>query len=488
MILPALLLSLAGLGAAPPTIADLLRDLGHADPYRRGEAAVALGRMGQGAVPELARRLREGSTEARRAAAIALGRMGPACREALPELIQALTHADPGLRRAAAHALGGLGTQAEAAIPGLTQGLWDREETVREAASLALLRVDPGGAARPRTLEAQVALLERLVPALMSELQVPGVSVALIRDRALCWAKGFGVRSVETRQPVGPDTVFEAASMSKPVLGLLAMQRVQAGRLDLDGPLEALGAELQVPEQPERRLLTARMALSHTTGYPNWRPGGEEEEGPLPLRFQPGTRFGYSGEGIFYLQRQLERLEGQPLDRWAHADLFGPLGLSGTGFCWTPALGARQATGHGDDGRAKPPSRYLHPNAAYTLYTTAPEYARLLVELLKAEQGTSALLSQASAREMLRPQVKLDAREPLERPGAARGREVHWGLGWALNTTAQELIAHHSGANQTGFRCFSQCSPSRGTGLVILTNSTQGGDLWTRVVAALGDL
>jgi len=76
----------------------------------------------------------------------------------------------------------------------------------------------------------------------------------------------------------------------------------------------------------------------------------------------------------------------------------------------------------------------------------------------------------------------------MERPGAAQGRAVYWGLGWSINTTAQGDIAHHSGANSTGFRCFSQFSPTRGSGLVVLTNGSQGGELWTRLVAAIGDL
>ena len=132
-------------------------------------------------------------------------------------------------------------------------------------------------------------------------------------------------------------------------------------------------------------------------------------------------------------------------------------------------------------------SKYLHPNAAYSLYTTAGDYARLLVEVLEAEQGRSTLLSQQDAREMLRHQVSVSSRDPIERPGAAQGRAVRWGLGWSLNETAQGDIAHHSGANQTGFRCFSQFSPSRGTGIVILTNGLGGGELWTRVIAAFGD-
>jgi hypothetical protein len=89
---------------------------------------------------------------------------------------------------------------------------------------------------------------------------------------------------------------------------------------------------------------------------------------------------------------------------------------------------------------------------------------------------------------MLRHQVAVGAREPMERPGAAQGQAVYWGLGWSLNTTAQGDIAHHSGANRTGFRCFSQFSPARGSGLVVFTNGTQGGELWTRLVAAIGDL
>jgi CubicO group peptidase (beta-lactamase class C family) len=230
------------------------------------------------------------------------------------------------------------------------------------------------------------------------------------------------------------------------------------------------------------------MLLSHTAGYPNWRPGGEEREGPLPLLFQPGARFGYSGEGIFLLQRHMERVSGLPLERLARQRLFTPLDLRHSDFGWTPQIDAALATGHDDDGAPRPRARYLHPNAAYTLYTTAGDYARLLVEMLKAERGESALLSQAAARQMLHPQVEVTAREPIERPGAAQGQAVHWGLGWSLNRTAQGDIAHHSGANRTGFRSFAQFSPARGSGLVILTNGAQGDELWRRLVAAIGDL
>lgn len=469
-------------------VAALVVALSDPDLYLRGAASVALGRIGAPAVPALAKALQDPDAALRWSAAIALGRTGTPALAALPVLRGALSDPDGNVRHAAAVALGGLGMAAREAAPALTGLLADREEAVRAAATVALGQVDPLGRPTQLSLEALARTFDRLVPALMAELKVPGVAIALIQDRRLAWSKGYGVRTTQSKEPVTSGTVFEAASMSKPVFAMLALQLVEQGRLDLDRPLADYGEEGTVPDLPERRLITARMALSHTAGLPNWRPGGEERAGPVPLLFRPGSRFSYSGEGIFQLQRTVERISGQPLDRWAEERLFKPLGLAATGYAWTPALDPRQATGHRADGTALPRSRYLHPNAAYTLYTTADDYARLLLEAMRAERGESPFLTQASARMALSHQVRLDARAPIERPGAARGSAVSWGLGWSLNTTGQGDIAHHGGSNMTGFRCFSQFSPSRGTGLVILTNGSQGGDLWTRVVASIGDL
>ncbi|MEK8053102.1 serine hydrolase [Ideonella sp. DXS22W] len=496
--LPPILLSLASLhplqAATPadapaeaPSFAQHLAALSHPDPYTRGEAAIALGRIGEPAVPALTQALRSDDARLRTSAAIALGRIGAPAVRALPELTALLSDANAQVRHVAAVTLGGLGTAARSAAPALTRILSDQSEAVRRSAVLALDQVAPGHRADALSQPAVVATLDHLVPALLAEHHVPGLAVALIRDGQRVWSRGYGVMRAGSSEPVTPATVFEAASMSKPILAMLAMQLVDARQLDLDRPVVAYGTELLVPDVPDKQRVTARMLMAHTSGYPNWRPGGEEVEGPLPLLFSPGARFGYSGEGIFYLQRRVEWLTGQPLQALAQARLFGPLGLTGTDFGWTPQIGARQASGHGDDGAARPPSRYQHPNAAYTLYTTVDDYARLLVEMLKAARGTSALLSQSSAQEMLRHQVRVDAREPIERPGAAQGQAVFWGLGWSINATAQGDIAHHSGANSTGFRSFSQFSPARGSGLVILTNGMQGDELWRRLVAAIGD-
>jgi len=473
---------------AHAAVEPLVAALGHEDPYLRGAAALALGQVGEAALPALTRALASDNAELRGSATIALGRLGSLAVKALPELIGLLSDPSEPVRQVAATTLGGLGVAAQAAAPALTLALSDRHEAVRRSATWALARVAPAGRADPLRHEALVATVDRLVPALLAEHHVPGLAIALIRDRQLVWSKGYGVQVAGASVAVTPDTVFEAASMSKPILAMLAMQQVDAKRLNLDRPMVAYGPEALVPDQPEKRRVTARMLLSHTSGYPNWRPGGEEHEGPLPLMFRPGSRFGYSGEGIFYLQRRIELITGLPLDRLAQRSLFEPLGLQHSDFGWTPHVGTLQATGHDEAGAAQPTSRYLHPNAAYTLYTTANDYARLLVEMLKAERGASSLLSRAAAKEMLGHQVAVAAREPVERPGAAVGRAAYWGLGWSINTTDQGDIAHHSGANRTGFRSFSQFSPARGSGLVILTNGAQGDELWKRLVAAIGDL
>lgn len=470
--------------AVSPLIATFADD----DLYVRGAAVVALGQIGESAVPALSHALEDANAEVRRSAAIALARVGPQAASAAPALTRALTDPSEHVRFAAATALGGLHAAAREAAPALTDSLHDRSEAVRWAARLALLQVAPGERTAARSRDRLVSTIDRLVPILMEEHHVPAVSVAVILDRQVAWARVYGWKDAGNKAPASEDTVFEAASMSKPIFAFLALQLVDQRRLDLDRPLVVYGEEAFVPDQPERRLVTARMVLSHTSGYPNWRPGGEEREGPLPLLFAPGSRFNYSGEGIFYLQRVVERITGQPLDRWAADHLFRPLGLEHTSYVWTPAIDSRLATGHRDDGSVLVKSKYTHPNAAYSLYTTAEEYARLVIEVMKAERGGSALLSRESARAALSHQVQLDSRDPIERPGDAGGAAVYWGLGWSINATAQGDIVHHSGSNSTGFRSFAQFSPSRGTGLVIFANGTQGTELWTRLVASIGDL
>ncbi|HTY59037.1 MAG TPA: serine hydrolase [Bacteroidota bacterium] len=474
-----------GAVAAVPALVDLLADR---DPFVSGMAADALGRIGAAGVPRLIAALRDGETNVRWGAAIALGKIGSAAGGAVSALTGALRDTDDNVRWSAAIALGSLGTGAREAVPALVECLHDRDEDVRWAADMALGGIDTLWSSRVRDWRAEVSAIDSLVPALMKELHVPGVSIAVIENRGIVWSGEYGVADVRRGTPVTRETLFEAASMTKPVFAYTVMKLADEGTIDLDRPLSEYLHERTLPLQPARALITARMVLSHTAGLPNWRKGEEERGGPLPVYFRPGSRFSYSGEGIYYLQRAVERITGQPIAVLARRTLFDPLGMRRTSYVWTKNADSLIAAGHTAGGSFLAKTAYTHANAAYTLYTNAREYAAFLVEILKTDRSSPASVTAASVGAMLSHIVAVDSRMPVGRPGRARGDAVYWGLGWSVNTTGEGDIIHHSGSNRSGFRSFCQFSPTRGSGLVILTNSVRGDELWARIVAMAGDL
>jgi CubicO group peptidase (beta-lactamase class C family) len=481
-----------GLGSVrpttPPILNALIGALSDEDAYVQGKAAEALSRIGRPAVGPLATALRSVNPDVRWCAAIALGRLGAEASEAVPALTEALADAEANVRWCSAVALGTAGPRAKDAVPVLLALLNDTDEDVRFGASVALARIAPEAVVLSRDPEAVAARIQALVPGLMREFRVPGVQISLVADGGIAWSCAYGVLSASAPGAVTRESLFEACSMSKPVFAYLVLKLVEQGRLDLDRPLALYASDPALAGQPGAELITARMVLAHTTGLPNWRKGGEERGGPVPVRFLPGTRFGYSGEGMYYLQRIVESITGESLDSLARRSLFEPLGLRGMSYVWRKDLDARLASGHKEDGAFLSKTSYRHPNAGYSLYASADDYARFILEILRPDRSAAFSLSRASLDEMLRPQAGLAERDPIERPGAARGFAVYWGLGWSINETPRGPLVHHSGANSSGFRCFSQFDPRRATGIVIMTNGLGGGELWTRLIREVGDL
>jgi CubicO group peptidase (beta-lactamase class C family) len=339
--------------------------------------------------------------------------------------------------------------------------------------------------ARPKTRLAQQ--LTASIPALLQELQIPGAALVLLQGGRPVWSGQFGVCEAGSDRAVRPNTVFEAASMSKPVFAYLVLQTVQAGQLDLDRPvLHYLPQERFKPAQDWQRLITARMLLTHRSGLPNWRSDEDERTDSLRIEFEPDQRFNYSGEGYFYLQRLLEHITQLPLQALAKRNLFQPLGMLDSGFVLTPHLDGLRARGHNEQGHVLPALAYREANAAYTLYTTAADYALFLAEMLAMDRSAGHSLSAKSLRAMLAHATPATDRAPITRPGLAQGLEVFWGLGWAINTTAQGDIAYHTGTNSSGFRNYGQFSISRQSGFVLMCNGLNGHQLWRRLMAELG--
>ena len=330
------------------------------------------------------------------------------------------------------------------------------------------------------------ALLDKLVPEQMAAHHVPGVSIVGIENRRIAWDRHYGVRRAGSPEKVDRDTVFEACSMSKTPLAYLALKLVEGGKLDLDRPLVEYLPDPYLPDEPLHKKITARMVLSHTTGFPNWRKGGSQSTGPLSVEFEPGTKFGYSGEGYLYLQRVVEHITGTPWEDYVQRELLRPCGITISSYRWQDRFENLAAAGHDAEGQPKPNRRLFNqPNTGYSLYCTAYEYAEYLVEIFKLDRSGPQSLSQSSLAAMFTPTIEATGRKPVKRTVATASDKVSWGLGWAIDQTESGPRIYHAGANGTGFRCYSQFDPAAGAGLVIMTNSVSGRELWESVVEAI---
>jgi CubicO group peptidase (beta-lactamase class C family) len=183
----------------------------------------------------------------------------------------------------------------------------------------------PAAPLRVDVVQAQiVAGLEKHVPQLMKDGEVPGLAIALVRNGDVFWHRGFGVKNSKTKEAVDDTTVFEAASLSKPVFAYAVLKLVDSGKIDLDRPLnQYLPGNYDVGDDPRLSQITARHVLSHTTGFPNWRSGKT-----LTIHFKPGERFSYSGEGFVYLSKVIEHVTLEQFDDFMKRTVFQPLGMT----------------------------------------------------------------------------------------------------------------------------------------------------------------
>lgn len=296
------------------------------------------------------------------------------------------------------------------------------------------------------------------LPSLMRQAHVPGLGLVLIREGQIVWQEAFGLRQAETTEALTTETLFQAASLSKPLFAYGVLHLVQAGVLALDRSLTKYLPTPFVSGDPLLDQITARMVLSHQAGWPNWREDGQ----PLIRTFSPGAQFGYSGEGFGYLQQVVEHVSNQSLEQFMDQRVFGPLQMPRSTFLWTvPETEA--AHGHDQEGKPCTPFSMAGPHAAASLQTTPSEYARLVCALFE-EASAPGSLSSVWKGEMLRPQVEL---EPA----------VAWGLGWGLQHTEYGWAFWHTGDNP-GFKQFTLAYPQTRSGLVIMTNGDGGTRVW----------
>jgi CubicO group peptidase (beta-lactamase class C family) len=338
--------------------------------------------------------------------------------------------------------------------------------------------------------DAYLAHLEKRIPELMEDAAVPGLSIALVKDGRLLWRRAFGYCSLESKQPVTTDTVFEAASLSKPVFAYLTLCLCEQGVLDLDTPLmeylpHARRTETRlfghIINEPRLHRVTVRHVLSHTPGFPNWAPKGEG----LKIHFTPGERFSYSGEGYVYLQRVIAHVTGQAPQDYIQAQLLEPLGMQSSSYLWTAVESERVARGHDEHGAAQKKRAWPEMNSAASLHCTPTDFARLMLAVMRPSLANPLHLSSACIDEMLRPQVQVNDDPPWHkgwpRKALQLNQSLSWGLGWGLQHHASGDSFWHWGDNGS-FRAFAVGFRAEGFGAVVMANSANGPKIWRDVL------
>jgi CubicO group peptidase (beta-lactamase class C family) len=283
------------------------------------------------------------------------------------------------------------------------------------------------------------------------------------------------VKSRGSPEPVGAATVFEAASISKPVFAYVVASLARDGAFGLDDPLHALVSEVpEVAYDPRSRHLTPRILLTHQGGLPNWRSRMSfaartyEELFPpadtLRVLADPGEAYRYSGEGYVLLQRVVEAATGRGLDDLARERVFGPLGMSRSSFRFDGEMRRDHARGHDDQGR---PDKWeiALPLASSTLHTTAGDLARFGVQLASEIRGLGPSATLAS------PAVTVETRGDVRHA---------WGLGLGIVSEPGRRYVYHGGNNVIFIGDFLY-GEGENLGYVLLTNSARG----RHVVAAV---
>ncbi|MBN3581390.1 beta-lactamase family protein [Algoriphagus aestuarii] len=329
-----------------------------------------------------------------------------------------------------------------------------RSFPLKKAIFLCLLILCLHGISLDSVAQTLQQTLDTRLSELLDSAAIPGMSLTVIKKGEITYSKNLGVKVVGKTEEISEHTIFEAASLTKPIAAFCAMKLVEEGKLDLDKPLVDYLPYADIADDKRSQIITARMVLSHQTGLPNWRADRQSKE--LKFKSDPNKKFGYSGEGFVYLQKVLEKIEGKNLGEIASEMIFKPLGMQDSFLVFPDS--ANFAVGHNTKSEPQGKGKPNMPNAAYSMHTTSADYARFLLELMNPTLIEKYLVAQMENQEVL-----MDSKDP----------SLGWGLGLGINTTRQGKYLWHWGDNGV-FRAFFIFSEKDKTGFVYFTNSQNG--------------
>jgi CubicO group peptidase (beta-lactamase class C family) len=319
---------------------------------------------------------------------------------------------------------------------------------------------------------------------------VPGVSIAVIEDGTLHWARSYGLQSEETPTPVTRETRFPAASISKPLVALTVLRLVQDGILDLDTDVNHYLTSWRLPDNDytQQQKVTLRGLLSHsagvtTYGFWGYRPSasvptlvqvldGQTPANSVPVRVDtiPHTRWRYSSGGYCIIQQVLIDVLRKPFTQLIQEVALMPLGMDHSAFLSAPdaTIAPFAACGHDPTGVAVPGRWRTHPELASTgLWSTPTDIAKFVIDVQQSlHDHSNKVLTVDTIREMLSIHIG------------------NWALGVAIDGHGDVSRFSHGGA-QVGFRCYMVGYCHRGQGAIVMTNGERGDHLCVEVLHSI---
>lgn len=312
----------------------------------------------------------------------------------------------------------------------------------------------------------------------LKEYDVPSVAVAYIEKGKLAWTAVYGEQSPGV--PASPRTLYNVASLTKPVSAETILRLVSLGKIELDEPLSDYWVDPDVAQNPWHKLLTPRLGLSHQTGFTNWR---YQTKNVLQFQWKPGTQTGYSGEGYDYVARFAEKKLGRSFEDLARQYVFEPIGMKETSFTNRPWHKGRIAHPHGPN-VSNPPTAPANWTAADLLHTTIDDYAKFVVSVMHNRHVTESVAAQRHrpTRNTAKPEevTRICTEAALTDCTGSAGM----GLGWEVLNLNGETIIRHGGADP-GVRTVALFVPAKSIGAVVFTNGQEGKKVIRKVVGLL---
>lgn len=334
----------------------------------------------------------------------------------------------------------------------------------------------------------------------MKHYNVPGVSIAVINDYRIEWAKGYGSVKIGSSTPVTPETCFEAASTTKLLTASAALHYLENGMLDLEEDINQKLRSWKIPENEftQDEKVTLFRLLTHQSGLTRPDGGFSEEEGSVPTLLQvlkgeapainqaafveyvPGANHQYSNMGFIVIQLLLEDILSKPFTQIVQETVFGPVAMKNSTVIHPLSAEFKNSLALPHDGAGTSYDRPQNPNALGhgALVTTPADLAHLTIELMNAYQGKSGLLfSQKTAEKMLSTQLEVD---PLQSFGF-----TGQGMGVFIVEVEDSFYFAQPGHNAPGATSMLIASPATGKGVVVMTNGEMGLLLSLEILAAL---